>query len=475
MLAIKNNLMADNAARHLGKSYDALAQSVERLSSGLRINSAKDDPSGLIVSELLRAEIGGLGQAIENSERAASAIATAEGALNEVSNLLVDIRSMVTEAANTGGVTAEEIEANQTAIDSAVEAIDRISRQTEFNGQRLLDGSAGYRLSGVTASVIDNVTVFSAEFGDNSNVPVSVTYITSAQTARVTYANSTITNTVSIEVAGSKGTQAFTFVSGTNASAVMFAINQVSDATGVSASYITGGTPASGIHFDSDEFGSDQFVSVHLTSGTPAAFALQSNTTEDIGQDAVATINGHVARGLGRTVHLNSSALDLELTFDATAALGSTSFRIAGGGMKFQLGADIDAASRLNVGIASVRSESLGNATVGYLSEITAGGTKRLGSSSGPSDAAKVIDEAIAQVGSLRGRLGGLESQVIGSNTRQLEVALENVSALEATIRDADFAAETATMTREQILVQAGTSVLAANNAMAPNVLQLLR
>ena len=463
------------ATHHLRAANQRLATSLERLSTGLRINSAKDDPSGLIVSELLRAEIGGLGQAIENSERAASAIATAEGALNEVSNLLVDIRSMVTEAANTGGVTAEEIEANQTAIDSAVEAIDRISRQTEFNGRRLLDGSAGYRLSGVAAATIDNVTVFSAEFGDNTSVRVNVSYITSAQTARVTYANSTITGTITIDVASNKGAQAFTFVSSTNASAILFAVNQVADATGVSASYITAGTPASGINFDSSEYGSDQFVSVHLTSGSAGSFALQSNNTEDTGQDAVATINGQVARGLGRRVYLNSDALDLELTLDATAGLGTTSFNIAGGGLKFQLGVDVDAASRLNVGLPSVNSRSLGNATVGYLSDITSGGTRRLGTSSGPSDAGKVIDAAIAQVGTLRGRLGGIEGQVIGSNMRQLEVALENVSALEATIRDADFAAETASMTREQILVQAGTSVLATNNALAASVLQLLR
>lgn len=475
MTRIFNQSASLFAAHSLEAANQRLATSLERLSTGLRINSGKDDPSGLIVSELLRAEIGGLQQAIENSERAANAVATAEGALNEVSTLLADIRSTVTEAANSGAVTAEEIEANQSAIDSAVEAIDRISRQTEFNGQRLLDGSAAYRTSGVAAATIDNVTIFSAEFGDNSNIRVNVNYITSAQTARVSYANSTITNTVSIEVTGSKGAQTFTFVSATNASAVLFAVNQVADATGVSASYISAGTPASGIHFDSTDYGSDQFVSVHLLEGPVAAFALQGNTTEDTGQDAVAVVNGQMARGLGHNVHLNSDALDLELTLDKTAALGTTSFNIAGGGLKFQLGSEIDAASRLNVGLQSVNSRSLGNATDGYLSDITSGGTSRLGSSTGPSDAAKVLDAAISQVATLRGRLGGIEDQVIGANMRQLQVALENVSALEAAIRDADFAAETASMTREQILVQAGTSVLATNNALASSVLQLLR
>jgi len=463
------------AAHELQAAHDRLSTSLERLSSGLRINSGKDDPGGLIASELLRAEVGNLQQAIENSERAANTVATAEGALNEVSAILVDIRSLAVEAASSGSVTSEEIEASQTAIDAAVDAIDRISRSTAFNGKKLLDGSAGYRTSGVAAATIDDLKLLSVEFGDATTVPVSVNYITSAQTAQVELSNSNVTSTVTIEVAGNLGTQVFTFVSGTTVSAIAQAINQVADSTGISAALVDGSDITSGLYFNSTEFGSDQFVSVRVVDGPASAMVMASNTTRDTGQDAVATVNGQMARGSGRTVMLNTSNLDLEMTFDATAGLGTTSFTVTGGGLEFQLGPEISPQNRLNVGIASINSTQLGAAAVGHLDDITSSGTRRLSATDGPEYAAKIIDAAMNQVNSQRARLGSIERDVIGRNVATLQVALENVSAAESAIRDTDFAAETARLTREQILVQAGTSVLATTNSLAGNVLQLLR
>jgi flagellin len=140
MARINTNVPALAAQARLRRSYDELQVSLERLSSGLRINRGADDPAGLIVSENLRSEIGGVQQAIANSQRASNVIATGEGALAEVANLLVDIQDLVVEAANRGALSDEEIRANQLQVDSAIDSITRIANTTTFAGRKLLNG-----------------------------------------------------------------------------------------------------------------------------------------------------------------------------------------------------------------------------------------------------------------------------------------------------------------------------------------------
>ena len=134
MSRINHNISSLQAINKLIANQNALSTSLERLSSGLRINRGKDDPAGLIASENLRAEIKGITSAIENSERANNVISTAEGALNEVSALLLEIRGLVTSSANTGALADEELEANQLQVDSILESIDRISKSRSAGG-----------------------------------------------------------------------------------------------------------------------------------------------------------------------------------------------------------------------------------------------------------------------------------------------------------------------------------------------------
>jgi len=137
MSRINTNVSSLIAQRNLATNNTSLSESLTRLSTGLKINRGADDPSGLIVSERLRGEIQGVNQAIENAERATNVIATTEGALAEINALLTSIKSLTIEAANTGAFSPEEIEANQLEIDSAVEAITRISNTTSFAGLNL--------------------------------------------------------------------------------------------------------------------------------------------------------------------------------------------------------------------------------------------------------------------------------------------------------------------------------------------------
>src|SRR5947209_15826805 len=172
MSRINTNVSSLTAQRGLATSQKSLADTLQRLSSGLRINRGADDPAGLIASEGLRSEISGIHQAIDNSSRASNVISTAEGALNEVASLLLNIKSLVVQAANSGALSPDEIKANQLQVDSAVESITRISNTTTFAGLHLINGSLDYVTSGVHNSAITALHIHQADFGQASPIPV---------------------------------------------------------------------------------------------------------------------------------------------------------------------------------------------------------------------------------------------------------------------------------------------------------------
>src|SRR5438477_9500711 len=174
MARINTNVSSLTAQRGLSKSQKTLADTLQRLSSGLRINRGADDPAGLIASEGLRSEISGINQAIDNSSRASNVISTTEGALSEVASLLLNVKSLVVQAANSGALSPDEIAANQLQVDSAVESIKRISATTTFAGLHLIDGSLDYLTSGVDNNAIKALNVSQANFGTNTTIPVQV-------------------------------------------------------------------------------------------------------------------------------------------------------------------------------------------------------------------------------------------------------------------------------------------------------------
>jgi flagellin len=427
----------------------------------------------LIISESLRAQIGSLRQGINNAQRAANLLATAEGALGEGSALLVNVRELVVEAANSGTLSQEELDANQLQIDSAIESITRIANTTAFGGLKLLNGSLGFTTSGVDSS-IEDLSIYSANFGNASSLTVSVNVTQSAQAAQLTWNATSVASTTSIEVAGTGGAEVFTFTSGTNASAIAYAVNQTASLTGVSATIEVSGAVDTGVSMYSTVYGSDEFVSVNVLSGTfDTVDAAAAAATRDTGRDAAGSINGNSVSGSGNTLTFNSRALDLQLTVSAGYA-GSSSFTIqGGGGALFQLSPDVSTAGQMNVGLGSVTAARLGRGDIGYLNSVATGGTYDLSSGrlEGTTD---IIDAAITDVSTLRGRLGAFEKNVVNTSVNSLRVALENVSAAESLIRDTDFATETSELTRSQILVAAGMAVLAAANQSPQNVLSLL-
>lgn len=476
MARINTNTGAFIANTNLAKSQKSLSQSLERLSSGMRINRGADDPAGLIASEALRSEIHGITQAIDNSVRAQNVIATAEGALGEVSALLLSIKGLVVQAANAGAFSPEEIQANQLQIDSAIASITRISNATSFAGLKLLDGSLGYVSSGVPTSALHDLRVYNAQFGTAATIPVVVNVVTSAKPADLRFRASAISKSITLEIAGRGGVEVLSFVSGTKSSAIAFAVNRVSDSTGVKAAMVSATNASSGVVFNTLGYGSKEFVSVSVL-GDASSFQTQT-AAGDVrnrvtGQDAVANINGAQAIGDGLAISLNTPSLTLSLNLDAAFGIGTKSFTITGGGAIFQLGAQVVSNQQVNLAIDSVSASRLGNYQNGYLTDIITGGRASIVTGNAAT-ASKIIDAAITQVAVIRGRLGAFEKNTLDTNINSLNVALENVTSSESTIRDTDFARETSNLTRAQILTQAGTSVLAQANQTPQQVLSLL-
>ena len=488
MARINTNVPSIIAQHNLSKTNDDLQVRLQRLSTGLRINRGADGPADLIVSERLRSEIEGIGQAIDNAERASSVIATAEASLAEVANLLTSIKSLVVEASNSGALSDEEIEANQLQIDDAVASISRISATTSFAGLKLLNGSLDYITTSVPNSAITDVNIFQANFGTNSSLPVSVETINSAEKGALFLSTgaATITSSITIEVAGNKGVETLQFASATALSAVAFAINRVSDSTGVAATVTSGaGGAGSALTFVSSDYGSDAFVSVKkLPGSTGGDFwttydqlgATGTAVERDTGEDVLALINGSIALGEGTRVRLNSSALNVELklTDDFATTLTTKSFDITGGGALFQIGPVVSTTQQISFGIQSIAASHLGDSTTGFLNTIVSGGDNSLVNGQ-TRQASDIIEKSITQIAVMRGRLGAFERNTLQTNVRSLQIALENVTASESQIRDADFAAETAELTRAQLLNQVGTTVLATANNNAANVLSLLQ
>lgn len=477
MTRINTNVGALIAQSRLKRSYIEMQDVLEKLSTGLRINRGKDDPAGLIASESLRAEISGINKAISNSQRASNVIATAEGALNEVAAMLVTIQELVVEAANEGAMSEDEIAANQLQVDSAIEAINRIADTTSFAGLHLLNGNLGYITSGVAESAITDLHLYSVQFGTQDYIPVTVSVVASAQRAALEFRNSQIASSITLEVRGNTGTTTLSFASGTTAEQIYRAVNTVSDSTGVIAEYINPSNHNSGIIFKSVEYGSSAFVSVKpLEAGSSFQTYLTGTSTaatRDTGQDVSVLINGMAAYGDGLKVTLQTQSLELEMLINEDFGTGSTQFAITGGGSKFQLGPAVNTNQQVNIGIRSIAPSTLGNAQIGYLSDVASGGRYSLISGNARA-ASRIVQEAIRQISVMRGRLGAFEKNVIETNINSLQITLENVTASESQIRDADFAYETSRLTRAQILTQTGTSVLKIANTTPQAVLALL-
>jgi flagellin len=471
MSRINTNVSSLVAQHTLSRSNEELQTSLMRLSTGLRINTGKDDPAGLIASENLRRDIGSVNKAISNSERASQMIATADSALGQVNKLLNDIRGLVTEAANSGALSDEQIDANQLQVDSSLEAIDRIAQVTTFQGRKLLDGSLDFIVDAVPSNV-DSLEIQQANLGSDSSLDVDVTIDTAASQAQmnisVAAAGTALADDLVVQISGADGAEVFTFDTGATVTQIVNAINLVSDATGVTAT--VSGTQ---LELDSSAYGSDAFIAVEvIEEGTVGEFDAGLNGTyRETGSDIEATVNGVQANGDGNTLSIDTATLDMKIKVEDGSTAGFT-FEIQGGGAVFQLGPEVVTNQQARIGIGSFNTGTLGGSS-GRLYQLRSGEDAALDTNT--TLGAQIIDEVVTEVVNLRGRLGAFQRTTLESNIASLSDTLVNLTEAESSIRDADFAKETAALTRAQILVQSGTSVLAMANQNPQNALALLR
>ncbi len=504
MSRINTNVQALIAQRVLSQNQTGLRTSLERLSTGLKINRGKDDPAGLIASQNLGAELKSINAAIGNADRADQVVNIAEGGLQEVGGLLTELQGLVTASASSAGLSASEKSANQLQIDSILQTVDRIAGATSFQGTKLLNGNFDYKVSGVASGITDYKINGSKFNGASLNVNVLVTQSAQQGGLYLSLGGTNIdlggaTSSFTIEVGGSSGARQLTFSSGTALSDIAASINSFKDVTGVQAK-----VSSTGIKLYSSDFGSANFVSVKVvddggvdtgqlgiynlsaanfnaaSTTRTSDFQGATNGIRDTGVDLGATINGIQATAVGKTARINTDFLDVSITLNDTTsqtlgAVGSSAgaFNITGGGADFQLAGKVDIAGKVSLGISDIATRKLGTSSAGFLSSLASGNANNV--IDGDATAAqKVVSAAIDQISSLRGRLGAFQKNTIGATIRSLNIANENTAAAQSVIQDADFAAETANLTRSQILVSASTNVLSLANQSPQSVLQLL-
>jgi flagellin len=485
----------------LGQNQQSLTSSLERLSTGLRINSGKDDPAGVIASNNLGAEIVGKNTAISNANRADQVVNIAAGGLTEVSGLLTQLQGLVTSSASTSGISESEKQANQLQIDSILQTIDRISSSTSFQGIKLLNGNFDFKTSSVNAGVSD-YKINAAKFSGTQNVNVLVTGSAQQGGMFMSFGAASIDTATgsqfTVEVGGSVGNRQLTFSSSTSLTNIAAAINSFTSITGAKAT-----VSGTGIRLDATEYGSSNFTSLRVVNAggianagnegvydlqganTAAAnttrvstFAGASNTKTNKGKDLAATINGVAATTNGKTARINTDFLDVEVTLSNSqsqtlGSVGTNAMTITGGGASFQLGGNVDIAGKVSIGIQSVAASKLGTSALGYLNSLASGQSNNVVSGS-TDKAQQIVSAALNQVSSLSGRLGAFQANTIGATVRSLGVAVENSTAAQSVIRDTDFATETAKLTRGQILVNASTNILGLSNQTPQSALQLL-
>ena len=399
---INTNVISLNSQRNLSSSQSSLAVSMQRLSSGLRVNSAKDDAAGLAIAERMNTQVRGLTVGARNSNDGISLAQTAEGALGKVGDMLQRMRELAVQASNATNSKADRA-ALQAEVAQLIDEVDRVAKQTSFNGTKILDGSFSGAVFQVGANSGDNITVgrlTNTTAKGLSDVAYAYGSATGVQASSVTNL-SAITNTSTLNIQGGGQTWELGPIkeasSGTERMGQMVeAINRKSADTGITA---------------------------FLSQDAAGTYSIEIVSSKlDSAGDAVAmTINGMTAGNAGTTAAIGSSINASNTTTDAR-------------------------------GIDTLTVDTQRNAWV----------------------ALKKIDAAIDQVNNARADLGALQSRFENS-VGSIEIQVENLSASRGRIVDADFAKETANLSRTQILQQAGTAMVAQANQLPQGVLALLQ
>ena len=496
---INTNVMSLNAQRNLATTGGQLAQSLQRLSSGLRINSAKDDAAGLAISERFTTQIRGLNQAIRNANDGISLSQTGEGALGELSNNLQRIRELAVQAANSTN-SASDRAALDLEVQQRLAEIDRVASQTSFNGQKILDGSFGSASFQVGANVGETI-------GLSLNTSMRQSAIGAVSTA-TTVDLSTLITEASDEVPGTSGSGSFdatTLLADFSSETVSFEVTDGTETTAVTlnADYSGAGgiddlvsdlATALGSDFSVANTGNSVTITSALTgAGTEVAVAkfdadADGNSTDSgvtafpavtgtDGTDTVAAVDAAPITIAGLTIQVGDADAvtvangDYE-TADAFVAAVNTAL---GGNATATLDADTGVMSIVSGETITIAGDDA--ATVFSATEFAASGSlasANVLNVAAANDLIYRVDSALTSVSDLRSSFGAIQNR-FESTIANLSRVVEILPASRSRVIDTDFAAETAALTRAQVLQQAGVAMLAQANAAPQNVLALLR
>ena len=480
---INSNVASLTAQRNLNMSQSSLNTSLERLSSGLRINSAKDDAAGLAISERMTSQIRGLNQAARNANDGISLAQTAEGALSEIGNNLQRIRELAVQSANATNSASDRASLQAEAAQLTSE-ISRVASQTQFNGLNLTDGSFLNQSFQVGANA--NQTIDIAAIGDaratalGSNVlTTDGTAVGVATTAAAALAANGVAVETDLQLATNQGSTAVIgYAVGSDAAEIATAINSAASGIGITAtatnSATLGNFSAAGGTVSAVINGSTVSATVadaNDLSGFAAAInGLQANTGvtasfETVGDKSNITLSTSDGRDIVISDLLNGTA-----TADVVVA-GATTTLTSAGNDSTTITGTVELSSSAGQITAAGSNADVFTSTVSAFNSVA---TSDISTAADAQTAIATLDAAINSINSSRGDLGAVQNR-FSSTITNLQTTSENLSASRSRIRDADFASETANMTRGQILQQAGVAILAQANSLPNNVLSLLR
>lgn len=474
------NIDALSTLQNLNNVNNTISTSIQRLSSGLRINSASDDPAGFVISNALQAQVDGLNQAIANTQSASNLVKTANSALTQVSSLLGQIRQKALDAANSGATDPSAAQADQSAIASAITAINNIASGTQYGSKKLLDGSAGVT-AGVTNSTLVGGITLGGTFGGNvtqsGNVTITVNNAaTRAQVAgTATYASVSATlASVNGTTSGTGGTisingQSITVTGADTVQTLLNKINAVSAATGVSANF-SSGNGSGAIVLTQQQYGAN----FKINAAESSTLIVGGSGTSVAGLNATVTVtattlvNGAAAstvatftggrfssdNGLRVSDTDGNSLLLTEAGNSTTATSNAGVATVSTNALQFQIGGEANQTA--NVSLGSVTASNLGVTSIAGQSVATIDVTN----TTGANNALTIVNEASKQINQFQAQLGGFQTNVLNTTSNYLNSSVVNLSAAISSIRDVNVAQETVNLTNAQLIQQAGISSL---------------
>ena len=497
-MKINHNVAAINSWRNLQKTDAEMSKTLERLSSGSKLNRAADGPANLVIAEQMRAQVKSMEQATQNSELAVSLVQTAEASLNEVNNILVSMRQLALHASNEGGNDDKMLAADQAEMENALKTIDGISNQAQFGTRMLLDGSNG--IGGV--AVGDGMRFIKAETETNSSpadgYEVNISQVgTKARLEGERDLSKEEMNAGGIQVTLHEGGRSLTYYTkvGETMDAMLRNLQVLIDQNGLQLE--VGMTEDSRLFVEHQEYGSEPSFGAMVSADgllTEEANKLQEAVQ---GSDVQGTIGGELAYGEGQFLTAAQGTKADGLTVEYKGGVKSMpqvdaqgnpildangqpleaqemvegNAYVTNNSLNFQVGPSQNHTARIDLPNLNTHTMSRG---IDNDSGYTSLGELDLTTFQGAQDAILLIDQAIYEVTSQRGKLGAFQKNTLETNLNNLRYSRENLIAAESGLRDTDMAAEMSEFTKQQILLSSGVAMLGQANQTPKSVLALI-